>query len=158
MTRREKIILAATGLVAVIGLVVLLGDKTPPGAPRPGPAADEAARAATMLKSIQDSAMGRDEVAVLAAIDRKWRATAFYDRPLAGREAAARPAALPRYTGYVELGSGRLAVVDGMEYQVGDSLEGGGYKVVSIASDQLVLENLGNGQRITVPAEGQDAR
>ncbi len=160
MTRREKIILAITGLVAAGGLMVLLGGKTPPpGAPQPAPGASgEAARAAGMLKSIQEAAMGKGEVAVLAAIDRPWRVAAFYDRPLAGHEAAVKPATLPRYTGFVELGSGKLAVIDGMEYQAGDSLEGGGYKVLSVTPDQVVLESLAGGTRVTVPYEGQDAR
>ena len=63
----------------------------------------------------------------------------------------------PHFTGYVELGSGRLAVVDGMEYQVGDMLESGGYKVVAIAPDLVALESLANGQRIEIPYEGRDA-
>lgn len=157
MTRREKIILAATGAVAVVGLVVLLGGKgSPPPVPSAGPGlAGEAAQATTMLKTIQDTAMGGAEVAVLTAIDKKWRVAAFYDKPLAGHEVAAKPASLPRYSGFVELGSGKLAVIDGMEYQAGDSLESGGYKVVSVTPDQVVLESLANGQRITVLYEGQ---
>jgi hypothetical protein len=157
MSRREKILLAATAVVAVLGLVTLLGGKTPSVTPPSRPAAGEAAKAAAMLKTIQDAAMGPHEVAVLAAIDRKWREAAFYDRSLAGREVV-KPAVLPRYTGYVELGTGRLAVLDGMEYQAGDPLDGGVYKVFSITPDQVVLENMGSGQRVTVQAEGQDSR
>jgi hypothetical protein len=157
MTKREQIILSVAGVVAVVGLGVLfLGGGPLPQFPDPAAkqAEADAARAQTMLKTLQELNMGNVDGALVAAIDAKWRTGAFYDKPLGGVQAASR---LPRYTGFVELGSGRLAIVDGIEYQVGDSLEGGGYKVTAIAPDQIVLEILANGNRVEVPYEGQEA-
>ena len=68
-----------------------------------------------------------------------------------------RPSGVPRFTGYVDLGSGRLAVIDGYEYQAGDTLEGGGYKVLVVSPDKVTLESLANGQRLDIPYDGQDA-
>ena len=156
MTRREKIILGVTGVVAVVGLWIGLGGNEP--APRPaGPvASQEAAQAGSMLAAIKDAALTPAEQAMIAAIEAPWPQKAFYDKPFAG-QTAAKPVSRPHFTGYVELGSGRLAVVDGMEYQVGDTLESGGYKIVAIAPDQVALESLANGQRIDIPYEGRDA-
>jgi hypothetical protein len=92
----------------------------------------------------------------MAAIDKPWRLGAFYDKPLEGR-GGGKPAVVPRFTGYVELGSGRLAVIDGYEYQAGDTLEGGGYKVLAVSTEKVVLESLANGQRLEIPYDGQDA-
>lgn len=155
MSRREKIILAITAVVAVLGLWIGLGGQGIKGPAVPA-ASDEAGKAGIILASLKDTAMAPDEFSLLAAIGSPWPAKAFYDKPFAQHEA--KPVMQPRYTGYVELGTGKLAVVDGMEYQVGDALESGGYKVAAIAPDQVVLESLGNGQRLTIPYEGQEAR
>jgi len=158
MTRREKIILAVTGLVAVVGLGSLFfGGRGGPGGQGAETARPEGQRPEILLKAVRDAALSKADAALLAAVGRPWRTAAFYDRPLEGRAQGGRPSTLPRYTGYVELGSGRLAVVDGLEYQSGDALEGGGYKVVSVTPDLLVLESLANGQRVEIPYEGLDA-
>ena len=156
MTRREKISLAVTGVVAVAGLWIGLGGNEPAPPPARPAASQEAAKAGSMLAAIKDAALTPAEQAMIAAIEAPWPQKAFYDKPFAG-QTAAKPVSRPHFTGYVELGSGRLAVVDGMEYQVGDTLESGGYKVVAIAPDQVALESLANGQRIEIPYEGRDA-
>ena len=156
MTKREKIILSLTGLAALVGLGSLyLGGSGTPLLPVSRQEANGSAKAPVLLKTIQEASVDKTEGALVAAIGRKWNTAALYDKPLTG--AAATAARLPRYTGYVELGSGRLAIVDGIEYQVGDNLEGGGYKVAAISPDQVVLEILANGNRVEVPYEGQDA-
>jgi len=160
MTRREKIILAVTGVVAVIGLGVVLSGGGPgarPQTPPPAQAVPEALRPNALLQTIQDAAPGKAETALLESIEKAWRLAAFYDKPLEGRSVAVKPTVMPRYSGYVELGSGRLAIVDGFEYQAGDTLEGGGYKVISIVPERVVLESLANGQHVEIPYEGQEA-
>jgi hypothetical protein len=159
MTRREKIILAATGALAVGALVYQLLGSGP--ATRPAPAGQPAPQ---VVAQARDSAQalarqaepGSVETALIGAIEKPWREAALYDQSLENR-GAAKSAATPRFTGYVELGSGRLAVIDGYEYQVGDTLEGGGYKVLFVSPNKVTLESLANGQRLDVPYDGQDA-
>ena len=161
MTRREKIILAATGLIAVIGLgSVFLGGKpgAPTGVSAPAQNPQGAQIVANALTLAKQAAPGKVEAALMAAIDTPWRTGAFYDKPLATGEATTKSTAMPRFTGYVELGSGRLAVIDGYEYQAGDTLEGGGYKVVSVTSDKVALESLANGQKLELPYDGQESQ
>lgn len=43
------------------------------------------------------------------------------------------------YSGYMEMGDQKLAVIDGMEYMVGDELEPGGYIIKSISATQVVI-------------------
>jgi hypothetical protein len=159
MTRREKIMVAMTAVVAVVGLGSLLVGK---GSSRGAPEAprDQAAMAQveTLEKGAEAAGPSALDTAMLAAIRTPWRAQAAYERSLTGKAPPPKPSSLPRYTGYVELGSGRLAVVDGFEYQVGDSLEGGGYKVAAISPDKVFLESLANGNRVEVPYEGQEAQ
>jgi len=159
MTRREKIILAVTGIVAVIGLgTVFWGDKPAPPPPTQAQAGQGAQIAQNALAMAKQATPGKVEAALLAAIDKPWRTGVFYDKSLEPKAGPAKTAALPRFTGYVELGSGRLAVVDGYEYQAGDTLEGGGYKVVSVTPDKVVLESLANGQKLELPYDGLESQ
>ena len=43
------------------------------------------------------------------------------------------------YTGYLEMGTMRLAIINGNEYAPGDRLEQGGYVVRSISPNQIVV-------------------
>ncbi len=43
------------------------------------------------------------------------------------------------YSGYIEMGDIRLAVINGMEYVVGEELDPGGYIVKSISPAQVVI-------------------
>jgi len=55
------------------------------------------------------------------------------------------------YTGYLEIGARRIAVIDGVSYEIGDELEVGGYRVKRIRSSSVVIEEKGTGKGITVP-------
>ena len=172
MTRREKIMLAVTGVVAMVAVVYLLLDTGPAVAPQPegqlqpqAVAQPQAAAQPQAVAQARESAQalvrqvapGGVETALMAAIDKPWRLAVLYDKPLEARGGTGRPTVVPRFTGYVELGSGRLAVIDGYEYQAGDTLEGGGYKVLAVSPDKVTLESLANGQRLDIPYDGQDA-
>jgi hypothetical protein len=157
MTRREKFILAVTCGVAALGLGSLLFGGNPE-VKAPSPAQDKAlsAQIEALAKGVDAATPSPVEVAMLEAIQRPWKTDGLYDKGLVGKAQGPKPASLPKYTGYVELGTGRLAVVDGFEYQVGDALEGGGYKVVAITPEKIFLESLANGNRVEVPYEGQE--
>lgn len=157
MTTREKIILALTGIVAAVGIGSLFMGSGP-AVRKPDPTADKAvmARVDGLIKNAEAALPTAHDLTMLAAVNAPWRQNAIYGQSLETKGPAVKPASLPRYTGYVELGSGRLAVVDGIEYQAGDTLEGGGYKVLSITPDKVFLESLANGNRVEVPYEGQD--
>ena len=44
-----------------------------------------------------------------------------------------------RYTGYLEMGNVRLAIINGNEYETGDRLDQGGYIVKSISPARVML-------------------
>jgi len=58
------------------------------------------------------------------------------------------------YTGYIEMGSMRLAIINGHEYQTGDRLEQGGYIVRSISPTQVeIVTSDKNKNRFIVPLQ-----
>ena len=54
-------------------------------------------------------------------------------------EQETQPEGMILYTGYLEMGTTRLAIINGNEYATGDMLEQGGYVVRSITPSQIVL-------------------
>ena len=59
------------------------------------------------------------------------------------------------YSGYLEVGRRKVAIINGMDYQVGDELEMSGYKVKRISPSSVVVDKKGRG-KITVPFSKED--
>ena len=55
------------------------------------------------------------------------------------------------YTGYLEMGPKRLAIINGMEYESGESLAKGGHTVGLIYPDKVVIVTRDNNQKVAVP-------
>lgn len=54
------------------------------------------------------------------------------------------------YAGYIQVGSRRLAIINGMEYDIGDPVADASLTVRGISSERVVLEDT-SGRRIAVP-------
>lgn len=57
------------------------------------------------------------------------------------------------YTGYLELGNTRLAIINGMEYEAGDSLDIPNHYVKEIYSNRIIIGQLNSAAIITVMIE-----
>ena len=57
------------------------------------------------------------------------------------------------YTGYVEIGSKRLAIINGEEYETGDKVIESPFTVRGITPEQVLLENAGNPIRVVPMAD-----
>lgn len=77
----------------------------------------------------------------------------FTDTKEAGDQikAAAVPEGSLIYSGYLETGDTKLAIIDGFEYEVGETLEVGGYIVRGISPDQVVIAPIGGEGKIVLP-------
>ena len=51
------------------------------------------------------------------------------------------------YTGFMQMGDQKFAIIDGLEYTVGDELERGGFKVRSITPRQVVIVSTDRAQK-----------
>ena len=60
------------------------------------------------------------------------------------------------YTGFMKMGDKTFAIINGVEYAAGDSLEQGDYMVRSITPDQVVIvSSRDSKQRFVFPLEEQ---
>jgi len=55
------------------------------------------------------------------------------------------------YTGYMKIGNREIAIINGVDYQVGDELEMAGYRVKSISPSMVIVVNKEGEEKITVP-------
>jgi hypothetical protein len=61
------------------------------------------------------------------------------------------------YTGFLQMGNKRLAIINGMEYETGDRLEPGGFSIRSIHPDRVVLASPDMGKKTFIlPLEEMD--
>ena len=70
------------------------------------------------------------------------------------RSDPASPSVTYIYSGYVEVDKKRLAIINGMQYQVGDQLESGRYVVRSIEPEKVVVEDAGKREQLILPFVG----
>jgi len=55
------------------------------------------------------------------------------------------------YSGYLEVGGRKTAIINGMDYRAGDELEASGYKVGHITPSSVIIMDKTSGEKITIP-------
>ena len=161
MIKREKIILAVTAVVVVAGTLYFImgqGPKAPPDSAR------------VDLKVFQDFTSLTDEALKKAALtetqDRilerasaEWTSDPFLGRKPAAE--AAKAVGVPvslAYTGFVIMGQERLAIINGMDYQVGEMVLGSDLVVQAIDPQNVVVKQLGGRESLSIPFTGEVLR
>ncbi len=145
MTKRERMLVWIMGAAVVVGAgMFALGGKDKAGGPANSAKAVQAALAdaQAVVKTVRDAGVDETSSHVVAMALKPWESGLFYDRALDFQVEATQEGALPAYTGFVEVGALRLAIIDGYEYREGDELETGGYLVEEIRPDQVTLKGL----------------
>jgi len=165
MKPREKVVLAVVGLgIVCAGAFSMLSGEGP--ATLLGPDRAEAEKKA---KEVLD-AVRADELDTLALYRLALAQRNLTDDPFA-RAVPARDASGPEdsaevksfaYSGFMEMGETRFAIINGLEYVEGDELEDGGYFVRDIRRSRVVIERRdevqGISRIITVPIqEGEES-
>jgi len=160
MSKREQILLFLMAAAIVGAGAFLLVDKllAPVSGENPKTAVsleDVKKRVEDIAAKGKENALPKGALALVDAAARPWSEAALFDGPADFKqdETDKKKPKLPSYTGFMELGSERLAIVDGFEYMVGDILEGGKRRVVEIEPDQVVLEDLEGAERLTLKYE-----
>ncbi|HDQ04164.1 MAG TPA: hypothetical protein ENN23_06295 [Deltaproteobacteria bacterium] len=107
---------------------------------------------------LRDIAAGVDSY-VIARAEKNWDKNLFWDsrsyRDWVARDAVAarRASAGMVYSGYVDSGKRKLAIINGYEYRVGEELEMEGYLLKSITPSMVVIFNKNTGNEIEVPIQ-----
>jgi hypothetical protein len=148
MTNREKIIVGIMLLTVGYGAIELLLPRTKAGSSAPPVQGAEGLN--TFISKIAEAAkVATSETSAL--VIRKAEATWNQDPFMVIRKTAPLPAEKPAskeplrplpnmvYSGFVEIGAKRLAIINGMEYEAGDRVIPGDLSVKTILPNKVVM-------------------
>jgi len=144
MQKREKIMLGGVGLALVAAGAMYLGgpSKQPPATAQgpKGPSLDE------VKKTVDQSRLTPDQLYRIGLLADNATDDPFYggNAVLAQDDGRGLPAGESQaqlvYSGFIKAGSRLLAVINGIEYGVGDALAEGGYTLKAIDRNFVLLE------------------
>lgn len=80
-----------------------------------------------------------------------WEKAAY--REFLGKDTVSADAAKFLYSGYVDTGRKKMAIINGWEYEAGESLDIEGYVVKHVAPSRVVIVNRKTGEELHVPIQ-----
>lgn len=106
---------------------------------------------------IKDITAGAD-VYIIGRAEANWQKNPFWERrsykEWAAREGVAGVSASKIiYSGYVDSGNKKLAVINGLEYRVGEQLELEGYILKGITPSKVLIVNKNTGNELEIPIQ-----
>jgi type II secretory pathway component PulC len=161
MAKREKIIIGLMILALLYGVLDFFVSSSPKeGSQVPeSKLAETRDLAARIADNVQKESLTGAEKLILERAGAEWTQDPFLGRPLVAANVPAKTAENEAlrfvYTGFIEAGNKRLAIINGMEYQAGEELESGAFVVRSISQASVMLENAGRGESLEVPFAGE---
>ena len=87
---------------------------------------------------------------IVSRAETRWERDPFFDEVVNAPSMSASDLGL-EYTGYLEIGKRRIAVINSVSYEIGDELELGEYVVKRIGLSAVVIEGKISRTNITVP-------
>ena len=158
MSKREKIILAITVIVAVVGIFMMLFDPTMKKTDSAKPSSMSTLELQQLVndmseKIMQDKLSDKDAY-VIELATAQWENDPFSDVMLPDDTAknVIDEDVKMVYSGFVQVGPKLLAVINGVEYQAGEELLQPGYVVDSITPEKVVIK-VGNRKTISLLLE-----
>lgn len=166
MTKRERVILVVMSLAVAYGAYALFFSSPPKGTSTFG-----GSRSGELNKLITELSVGlskegptETDIYIIEKAESKWVKDPFCEKKIAvvkekeeasKAEAEAEAEVLPEvtfsYSGYMEMGDRKIAIVDGMEYKIGEEIGPGGFIIRAIYPNKVVIGIKGEKGEITVP-------
>ncbi|MFP4672313.1 MAG: hypothetical protein ACOCY5_04020 [Desulfohalobiaceae bacterium] len=167
MARREKILVILMALALLYGaleLFILPGRTPGPEQQEPEAEAEQAQELVQSLsQNVEDSSLSQAQTRVLHSANRKWDRNPFYVYPESDfdaselvQETSEEELGTIHYTGYLEMGQKRMAIINGSEYQTGDRLEQSNALLLGITPEHVLLRAPSGGKERLIPYTDKD--
>lgn len=162
MSKREQIILIIMGLAILAGgYIFLFTGSSGTGRVDSEKKLKELNRfVSDVAKSLSRKDLSGKETYVLDRASAKWAKDPFLEKaelsPESRKDIEIDTSAIAKsfsYSGYLEMGNRKLAVINGMEYEIGEELGRAGYIVKSIFPTMAVIGPAGENIEITLSLE-----
>ena len=147
MTNREKIIVGVMVLTVGYGAIELLLPRNRAAGSLPAAAAEGVNAFIAKVADTIKSAASDSSALIVQKAEAAWQQDPFLEirkpqapRPeaTAAKDAGRLPGNLV-YSGFIELGAKRMAIINGMEYEAGDTVNPGGFTVKSVLPTKVLM-------------------
>jgi len=151
VSKREKILLSVMGAAILVAAAYLFWPSSAPptSVMTPQQLAESKAAAETQLQALEKIQLSDREIQAVKNAQEPWPRDPLTVRPPDPEAQVDRDKF--QYTGYVRVGQLGLAVINGREYQVGEQLESGGFEVVEISPEAVVLQGIVRKNKVRIP-------
>ncbi len=170
MTTREKIIVGVMCLTVVYGAYELIGTrkhKNRPQAKIGDPIVELKSFVAEVAQKLVNEKVAREYQYIITQSAAEWSKDPFIQSigplkeslvPTIKDEQPIRPTKLPEfeYTGFMQIGATKLAIINGIEYAVGESLASKNFYVKNISAQQVLIGKVGGPDTIQLPIREYD--
>ena len=162
LNKRQIIILAVMGVVVLYGAYefIFAGSARKAGTEVESKSIEIKSLVSGLTTELtKDSSAGTDAY-IIGRAEANWQKSPFLERnlykELAAREATAgKTAAAVKiiYSGYVDSGMKKMAIINGLEYNAGEKLEMEGYVLKEITKAKVVISNRNTGSEVEIPIQ-----
>jgi len=151
ISKRERILLGAMGTAVLVTAVIMFWPGGQPPSPEMTPAklAESQKAAEGQVQALELIKLQERESYAVKNAQLPWPGDPFAPKPPDPEAQVDR--AKFQYTGFIKLGNRNLAVINGREYQVGESLDTGGFEVLEITAEAVVLQSTGRKNTVRIP-------
>jgi hypothetical protein len=150
MTKREKIIVGIMVLTVGYGAIELLLPRAKTGGAAPMAQTTESLN--VFISKVADAAKGaasESSALIIQKAEAAWKHDPFMvirkpPQPPADARASKETArAIPNlaYSGFLEIGARRLAIINGMEYEAGDRVNPGAFSIKTILPNKVIMSS-----------------
>jgi hypothetical protein len=162
MSKREKIILVLTAIAVLYGAFEYLWPSGENAVPVQSRKSTEELNAYVtgIAASLAPMSVSKTEKYAIASAAAKWAEDPFLKAILPEKQGPIESeGTIPveehnfRYTGYIEMGDTRLAIINGREYTAGEELELPGYFLLEIDASKVRIGRKGSNQTVVIPLE-----
>ena len=167
MTKREKIIVGVMCLTMVYGAYELVGSggtsPRQPKAPRSNPMEQLRGFASEVTQKMLKEKMAAGYQYMVERAGLEWQKDPFIpsstmlskqpaaQTPRHRQAASSQPVPEFVYSGFLQVAGKKLAVINGSEYAVGESINTGGYFVKQITPEKVILGKVKSSESIQLP-------
>ncbi|MBN2568962.1 MAG: hypothetical protein JXB42_05985 [Deltaproteobacteria bacterium] len=162
MAKREKIIVSLMILALLYGAYTffIAPSSKNPKSISAGKAAEKVGADKMMVNLasvLKDDESASVDAYILARAEEEWTKDPFYiEKEITPSKDSEIPAEIIRkielvYTGYLEVGGNKIAIINGADYQIGDKLEMSEYRVESISPSMVIVAYEEGEEKLTVP-------
>lgn len=147
MTNREKIIVGLAVLAVAYGAVELFLPRVASAPPKLAQTNEGLTAFIAKVAEFAKPVAGNAGAAILEKAEAEWRQNPFLKiqkpppppEPVSEKKAQEKGTARLAYSGYLDMGGRRLAIINGLEYEAGDKVEPGGLTIKSILPNKVIM-------------------